>query len=280
MKAPTRQTPYQAQLLSRLRCLLLDVDGTIVRGSDATPGAAEFFSVLRRTGRSFLVVTNNNSISLTEHSQRLAGAGLDIQSDNILSSAEVAADFLTAQWHVHSAMVLGARALRETLSANGLNLTDEKPDCVVVGFDTDLCYERLKKACFLIEQGSRWLATHPDVAMPGSDGFWPDCGAITAAITITTGRQPDIVLGKPSKYMAQAAIARSGFTPDQIMMVGDSPETDVLLAKQNGLAAALVLTGACPRDQAADSGADIVVDDLGRLAQLLLAHTGGISGAF
>jgi ribonucleotide monophosphatase NagD (HAD superfamily) len=110
--------------------------------------------------------------------------------------------------------------------------------------------------------------------MPGSDGFWPDCGAITAAITVTTGRQPDIVLGKPSKYMAQAAITRSGFAPDQIMMVGDRPETDVLLAKQNGLAAALVLTGACSREQASDCGADIIVDNLGRLAQLLLEHTG------
>ncbi|NIA06330.1 MAG: HAD-IIA family hydrolase [Actinobacteria bacterium] len=274
MKAPASQTPYQAQLLSRLRCLLLDVDGTIVRGSDATPGAGEFFSVLQRTGRSFLVVTNNNSISLAQHSQRLIDAGLDIQPQNILSSAEVAADFLKAQWHIHSVMVLGARALRETLSANGLNLTDENPDCVVVGFDTELCYERLKKACFIIEQGSRWLATHPDVAMPGSDGFWPDCGAITAAISITTGREPDIVLGKPSRYMAQTAITRSGFSPDQIMMVGDRPETDVLLAKQNGLAAALVLTGACDRDQAGTSGADIVLDDLGQLAQLLLAHNG------
>ena len=278
MKAParpSRKKPSQSQLLSRLRCLLLDVDGTIVRGSDATPGAAEFFSVLQRTHRCFLVVTNNNSISLTQHSQRLVAAGLDIKPENILSSAEVAADFLRTQWQVRSVMVLGARALRDTLSANGLNLTDENPDGVVVGFDTDLRYDRLKKACFLIEQGSRWLATHPDVAMPGSDGFWPDCGAITAAITATTGRDPDIVLGKPGKYMAAAAIARSGFAPDQIMMVGDRPETDVLLAKQNGLAAALVLTGACSADQARTAGADIVVEDLGQLAQLLLAHTPG-----
>ena len=264
-----------SQLLRRLRCLLLDVDGTIVRGSEPTPGAAELFSALKSTNREFLVVTNNNSISLAEHSQRLIKAGLDIQPENILSSAEVAADFLKLQWKVGSVMVLGARALRETLLGNGLELTDENPDCVVVGFDTELCYERLKKACFLIEKGCKWLATHPDVAMPGADGFWPDCGAITAAVTITTGRAPDIVLGKPSKYMAQAAIKRSGFPPDQLMMVGDRPETDVLMAKNSGLAAALVLTGACDADHARTSGADIVVDNLGQLARLLLEHNGG-----
>ena len=277
MNAPlraSRKEPSQSQLLDKLRCLLLDVDGTIVRGSDATPGAAEFFSVLERTNRGYLVVTNNNSISLTQHSQRLAGAGLNIPPENILSSAEVAADFLNAQWKVQSAMVLGAKALRDTISAAGTVLTDENPDCVVVGFDTDLVYPRLKQACFLIEQGTRWLATHPDVAMPGSDGFWPDCGAITAAITTTTGLEPNIVLGKPGKFMAAAAIARSGFSADQIMMVGDRPETDILLAKQNGLAGALVLTGACSAEQARDCGADIVVDDLGQLAQLLLTHTG------
>ena len=167
-------------------------------------------------------------------------------------------------------MVLGAKALRDTLSASGLVLTDEKPDCVVVGFDTDLCYPRLKQACFLIQQGCKWLATHPDVAMPGADGFWPDCGAITAAISTTTSRNPDIVLGKPGKYMGQTAIKRSGYPANQVMMVGDRAETDVLLAKQNHMVSALVLTGATDPSDAPSSGADIIAEDLSRLAKLLL----------
>ena len=152
----------------------------------------------------------------------------------------------------------------------GLTLTSKKPDAVVVGFDTELCYDRLKQTCFMIERGCRWLATHPDVAMPGAQGFWPDCGAITAAITITTGRAPDIVLGKPSEYMGQAAIKRSGFEPEQIMMVGDRAETDVLFAKANGMHSTLVLTGASSAAQAETSGADLVCDNLEQLAELLL----------
>jgi NagD protein len=108
--------------------------------------------------------------------------------------------------------------------------------------------------------------------MPSAQGFWPDCGAITAAIRLTTGKEPDIVLGKPCKYMGQAAIRRSGFRAEQVMMVGDRAETDVLLAKENGMCSTLVLTGATPSEHAKESGADLIVDDLGQLAKLLLAN--------
>lgn len=262
-------------MLKKVRCLLLDIDGTIVRGDNPTSGAQELLEAVKQSQRKYLIVTNNNSISLAEHAQRLRKAQLPVGPENILSSGEVAAEFLREQWKCRTAMVLGAKALREALLAEGLKMTEENPDCVVVGFDTELVYERLKKACFLIEQGCRWLATHPDVAMPGTDGFWPDCGAITAAICTTTGREPDVVLGKPSKYMAQAAIKRSGFEAEQTMMVGDRIETDVLMAKENGMVSALVLTGASERKQGLAAGADIIVDDLGQLAQMLLEHSGG-----
>jgi len=253
----------------------LDIDGTIMLGQECTPGAGRLFEAIEQSGRSFVVVTNNNSISPAEHAERLRGAGLPVRAEDILSSAEVAAAFLREEWKCRSVMVLGAKALREAVLGEGLELTDENPACVVVGFDTELCYERLKAACFLIEGGCKWLTTHPDMAMPSPDGFWPDCGAITAAIRVTTGREPNIVLGKPSKYMAQAAIRRSGFAAEQVMMVGDRAETDVLLAKENGMSSALVLTGATGSKQAEGSGADLIVNDLGQLAQLLLENSTG-----
>ncbi len=272
MKAPASQRFDRANILSKVRCLLLDIDGTIILGQECTPGAGQLFEAIEQSGRSFLVVTNNNSISPAEHAERLRGAGLPVRAEDILSSAEVAAAFLREEWKCRSVMVLGAKALREAVLGEGLELTDENPECVVVGFDTELCYERLKRACFLIERGCKWLATHPDVAMPGADGLWPDCGAITAAIRATTGQEPDIVLGKPSKYMAQAAIRRSGFAAEQVMMVGDRAETDVLLAKENGMCSTLVLTGATGSKQAEASGAELIVNDLGQLAQLLLEN--------
>ncbi len=275
MKAPASETLEQAKILGKVRCLLLDIDGTLIVGQECTPGAGRLFEAIEESGRSFLVVTNNNSINLAAHAERLRGAGLEVGAENILSSAEVAAEFLKEEWHCSSVMVLGAQALREALLAGGLKLSDENPDCVVVGFDTELCYERLKEACFAIERGCRWLATHPDVSMPGREGFWPDCGAITAAICATTGQDPEVVLGKPSKYMGRAAIRRSGFAAEQVMMVGDRAETDVLLAKENGMRSALVLTGATERKQAGASGADLIVDDLGQLGQLLLENIPG-----
>ena len=82
-------------------------------------------------------------------------------------------------------------------------------------------------------------------------------------------------LGKPGRYMAEAAIRRSGFAAKQVMMVGDRAETDVLLAKENGMHSALVLTGATGDKEARECGADLVVDNLGELAELLLENNPG-----
>ena len=157
MKAPPSETFEQANILRKVRCLLLDIDGTIMLGKERTPGAETLFEAIEHSGRNFLVVTNNNSISVAEHAERLRGAGLTVAAQNILSSAEVAAQFLKTEWKCTSVMVLGARALRDALLEKGLKLTDENPDCVVVGFDTELCYERLKAACLrLSEVVSGW----------------------------------------------------------------------------------------------------------------------------
>ena len=257
-------------MLSKVRHLLLDIDGTIVLGGEATRGAKQFLRAIGESGRSFLVVTNNNSISLDEHAERLRGAGLKIGAGDIMSSAEVAGEFLSQEWKCQKVMVLGAAALRKALEAAGMALTDKKPEAVVVGFDTELAYKRLKQACFLIQAGCRWLATHPDVAMPAAEGYWPDCGAITAAIVATTGREPNVVLGKPSEYMGRAVIRRSGFEAGEIMMVGDRAETDVLFAKVNGMLSALVLGGATKAEEAHEAGADLVCKDLGELVGMFL----------
>ncbi len=266
------------RLLRKVRHLLLDIDGTIVLGGEATRGAKQFLRAIGESGRSYLVVTNNNSISLDEHSERLRRAGLEIGAGGIMSSAEVAGEFLSQEWKCRKVMVLGAAALREALEGAGLSLTDGKPEAVVVGFDTELAYERLKQACFFIQGGCRWLATHPDVAMPAAEGYWPDCGAITAAIVATTGREPNVVLGKPSEYMGRAVIRRNGFAAGEIMMVGDRAETDVLFARANGMRSALVLGGATDAEAARGAGADLVCEDLGELAGMLMDNCLGGKG--
>ena len=72
------------------------------------------------------------------------------------------------------------------------------PDVVVIGFDMTLTYEEVGARLQYIRNGAVFLATHLDINCPTKDGFIPDCGAMCAAISLSTGKEPKYV-GKPFK---------------------------------------------------------------------------------
>ena len=79
-----------------------------------------------------------------------------------------------------------------------MNLTEEDPDIVVLGFDTTLTYEKLSKACHYIRNGCTYFGINPDWNCPMEGGaFIPDCGSIAKLIEASTGRFPEF-FGKPS----------------------------------------------------------------------------------
>ena len=93
---------------------------------------------------------------------------------------------------------MGTKALEASFRQAGIRLLptdgeaarEEQPDVVVIGFDTELTYEKLERACTFIRNGAVFLATHLDINCPVEGGFIPDCGAMCAAIALSTGVQP------------------------------------------------------------------------------------------
>lgn len=143
-----------------------------------------------------------------------------------------------------------------------------RPDIVVVGFDKTLTYEKLVCACRYIREGAEYLATHPDINCPVPGGFDPDCGAMCALISLSTGRQP-IVLGKPAAETVEMIVAKTGFKPWQIAFVGDRLYTDVAAGVRNGSRGLLVLSGeATMADvEASDVKPDGIYADLGDIGR-------------
>jgi ribonucleotide monophosphatase NagD (HAD superfamily) len=119
-----------------------------------------------------------------------------------------------------------------------------------------------------VRRGARIVATNPDAYCPTPDGGLPDCAAMLAAIEASTGARAEAVVGKPSQHMARAVLDRLGVPARETLLVGDRLATDVRLAKEAGMAAALVLTGATTLDEASHAAdrPDYVV---GGLADLL-----------
>jgi 4-nitrophenyl phosphatase len=77
-----------------------------------------------------------------------------------------------------------------------------------------------------------YIATHPDINCPTEDGFIPDIGSFIALVAASTGRQPDVIIGKPNPPILQAVSAKTGFSPSEIAMVGDRLYTDIAWARR------------------------------------------------
>lgn len=259
-----------AALLQKIRLFVLDLDGTVSLGDRLLPGAAEMIMRARALGRRILFFTNNTSRSPLEYVERLNRMGLAVTRADILTAGDVTVHYLRQRHPDARVFLLGVPALRESFAAGGIRLVEEDPDLVVAGFDKTLTYERLEKACVFLRRGAGFLATHPDINCPTEAEPIPDCGAICAAITASTGRAPRC-LGKPAAETVELVEAVSGLRRESIAFVGDRLYTDVACGTRNGALGILVMTGETTPDMLAESrfSPDAVFPSLGVMAPLL-----------
>ena len=259
-----------AALLQKIRLFVLDLDGTVSLGDRLLPGAAEMITRARALGRRILFFTNNTSRSPLEYVERLNRMGLAVTRADILTAGDVTVHYLRQHHPDARVFLLGVPALRESFAAGGIRLVEEDPDLVVAGFDKTLTYERLEKACVFLRRGAGFLATHPDINCPTEAEPIPDCGAICAAITASTGRTPRC-LGKPAAETVELVEAVSGLRRQSIAFVGDRLYTGVACGTRNGALGILVMTGETTPDMLAESSfsPDAVFPSLGAMAPLL-----------
>jgi NagD protein len=150
---------------------------------------------------------------------------------------------------------------------------DDRPDVVVVAFDKTLEYSRLCRAAWWVQQGLPYIATNPDRVCPTDQPtVLVDCGSICKCIEHATGRQPDIVLGKPDPNMLTGVQSRYGVRPDEVAMVGDRIYTDIEMAHNAGAFGVLVLSGETTLEIAdeAPRQPDLIADSIEVLGELLV----------
>ena len=235
-----------ATILSRLRavrCFLLDMDGTFYLGDNLLEGSLEFLAALRRTGRQALFLTNNSSKNARAYVQKLEGMGVREPFLRVYTSGQAAGRYVLEALPGKRAFLLGNGLLRLELEEMGVLLDDENPDYLLAGFDTTLTYAKMTQACELARRGLPYVATHPDFNCPTETGFIPDIGAIIAFIEASTGRRPDIIIGKPYRGIVDGALSLTGVPASQTAMVGDRLYTDIATGVNFGMTSILVLTG-------------------------------------
>ncbi|HEX2475468.1 MAG TPA: HAD-IIA family hydrolase [Lacipirellulaceae bacterium] len=263
--------------LSRIRHVVLDMDGTIYLGDTLFSATRPFLALLSQLGIGCTFITNNCSHSRSGYVQILRTMGIDVDAEAISTSAQATAHYLQLSLpHVRRLFVLGTAGFQDDLKGAGFEVVTDRPDAVVVGFDPDLTYDQLARTAYWISQPLPYIATHPDRVCPTDKPIvLPDCGAICALLEVATGRRPDAVPGKPSPAMLQAILERHGLAPNETAMVGDRLYTDMRMARDAGAIAILTLTGETKRTQldscAASDRPVLVVADLEELGWLFQA---------
>jgi NagD protein len=221
---------------------LTDMDGVLVHEGVPVPGATEFISRLRASGKPFLVLTNNSIYTPRDLHARLTRLGFDLPETAIWTSALATAQFLADQRPGGSAFVIGEAGLTTALHAAGYIMTDFDPDYVVLGETRNYSFEAITTAVRLINKGARFICTNPDVTGPSNEGLLPACGSVAAMITKATGVDPYFV-GKPNPMMMRSALNRIGAHSMEAAMIGDRMDTDMLCGLEAGMQTILVLTG-------------------------------------
>ncbi len=219
--------------------VIFDLDGTVYAGDYEIPGAGRFINDCRSHGIAVAFATNRANRPVGDVAAQLRSYGVACHDSDIITSAVAAAEYVG---NGRSAFLVGESGLYDAFSEKGIRLDDCRPDCVVVGLDRYFNYEKLSKASSLIRGGAAYIATNTDSVLKLKDGVVPGTGSIVAAVTAASEKEP-VVIGKPERWLFDILISRLGAKPDETLVVGDCPSTDIAAANNAGLRSALLLTG-------------------------------------
>ena len=223
---------------------ICDMDGVIYHGNRLLPGVQEFVAWLQKEHKEFLFLTNNSGKTQRELQSKLSRMGLRAAPEDFLTSVNATVLYLRQKYH-RKIYAFGTASFRQQLRQGGLPVTDvlaEDIDCLCMGFDTELTFQKLEDACILLNRGVEYVATNPDWVCPTWYGSVPDCGSVAEMLYRATGRRPRFI-GKSEPDMVELAIKETNFTKVQTILLGDRLYTDIKSGVRAGVDTVLVLSG-------------------------------------
>tara|TARA_B100001540_G_scaffold158992_1_gene140837 strand:- start:1554 stop:2396 length:843 start_codon:yes stop_codon:yes gene_type:complete len=237
----------RAKRLEEIDAVFLDLDGTIYLGGELIPGAIDFLKRCKEKGVKRFFLSNNSSRSVKQYLKKLHNFGIPAEEEDVLLSTHDLLSWL-AKKNITQTWLIGTEGMREMLEERGITTNSENPEYVVLGYDTEINYEKISIASIHMHAGVPLVASHPDMVCPSPDGGLPDVGAYLAMLKVTTGVEPEHISGKPNAGMILHKIEELGLLPERCAMVGDRLYTDIAMANRAGCVGVLVLSGEATMD--------------------------------
>ncbi|TDL87549.1 TIGR01457 family HAD-type hydrolase [Vibrio vulnificus] len=227
---------------------LIDLDGTMYRGTEQIAEAAGFINDLRKRDIPYLFVTNNSSRTPAQVADKLRSIGISTEDDQVFTTSMATANYIAEQKKGASVYVVGEEGIIEALKEKGMKLVEEHPDYLVMGIDRGVNYEKLSKACLAVRNGAVFISTNGDIAIPTEQGLLPGNGSLTSVVSVSTQVQP-IFIGKPESVIVEQALRVLGVPKEETIMVGDNYDTDILAGINAGIDTLLVHTGVTTKER-------------------------------
>ncbi|AXG37388.1 TIGR01457 family HAD-type hydrolase [Enterococcus gilvus] len=222
---------------------LIDLDGTIYRGSEPIPAGRRFVEHLQERKIPFLFLTNNTTKTPATVADRLANEfSIHVRPEAIYTATLATIDYMNDAAKGKKVFVIGEPGLIDPILSAGYVWEEEQPDYVVVGLDTAVTYEHFVTATLAIQKGATFIGTNPDKNIPTERGLLPGAGSVIAMVEAAT-QQKATYIGKPEAIIMEKAVEILGMEKSEVLMVGDNYTTDILAGINNEIDSLLVLSG-------------------------------------
>ncbi|KUP05936.1 HAD family hydrolase [Bacillus coahuilensis m2-6] len=228
--------------MKKYKGYLIDLDGTMYRGSEVIKEAGEFVGRLKAANIPYLFVTNNSSRRPGQVADKLKKFGIDATEEQVFTTSMATANYIASQKQDASVYIIGEEGIQSAVTEAGLTMVNDNPDYVVVGIDRSISYEKLALGCLGVRNGATFISTNGDIAIPTERGLLPGNGSLTSVITVSTQTQP-IFIGKPEPIIMEQALNVLGIPKEDVIMVGDNYDTDIMAGIRSGMDTLLVHTG-------------------------------------
>ena len=246
-----------------------DLDGTLYLGNRLFEGVPEIVEWLRKERKEFFFLSNNSSRSTSDYLKKLEKMNLDITLENIILSQHPTIDYLKENSY-KKIFLMGNQSLKKEFENEGFLLTEEEPEILVLAFDTELTYDRLVKASYLLLKNIPYIATHLDNRCPTEEGYIPDAGGMASLLYKATERMPR-VFGKPNKEMLLFKLKQLKKSVDSAIIFGDRLYTDILMGINAKVTTCCVLSGETTLEmiEKSEDKPDFIIKGIWELLSLL-----------
>ena len=231
-----------------MKTFLLDLDGTMYRGTQRIETARIFLETLQAHKIPFIFLTNNAMRTREEnviHMERMGYS--NIRPESFFNSAMAAAKFARKNYTERKAFYIGGQGLQQALEEEGFIITEDRPDFVFVGLDKNKDYHDYSHALSFLLDGAKLIGTNDDRLLAKPEGFEIGNGSIVAMFEYATGKQSPKI-GKPNAPILDLCLEQFGLNKEDVVLIGDNLETDISLGYNHGVETVFVETGVHKRE--------------------------------